>query len=51
MAEQSGLLKLNFGLVKGKLKNEYFAAVRAGIGKDYRPMEKIFSRLTVPKEG
>ena len=36
------LTQLNFGVLEGTLKNKYFAAVRAGMDKDYRPMERIF---------
>ena len=43
MALQAGLPLLDFGLVKGKKRQEYFAAVRAGMKRDYRLMTGIFS--------
>ncbi len=43
MALQAGLPLLNFEIIgKGKRK-EYFAAVCAGLDRNYRPMEKIFN--------
>ena len=42
MASQAGLPILDFAHIKGKKKIEYFAAVRAGLDKDYKPMEAIF---------
>lgn len=39
--KKSGRYKTN-GLVEGR-KEEYFAAVRAGVDGNYQPMEKIFS--------
>jgi cell filamentation protein len=43
MALQAGLPPLDFGSIKGKKKKEYFAAVQAGLDRNYEPMEKIFS--------
>jgi len=43
MALQAGLPPLDFGEFVGDRKEEYFAAVRAGIDRNYQPMEKIFS--------
>jgi len=43
MALQAGLPPLNFNIIQGSKKKEYIAAVHAGVGKDYNPMEKIFS--------
>ena len=43
MALQAGLPLLDFTEIDGEKKDEYFAAVRAGVNRDYRPMNKIFS--------
>ena len=43
MALQTGLPPLDFGGVKGRRRQEYFAAVRAGLDRDYEPMKRIFS--------
>jgi len=43
MVLQAGLPPLDFGELKGKKRKEYFAAVRAGLERDYKPMEEIFS--------
>ncbi len=43
MASQTGLPLLDFGSIKGKRREEYFSAVRAGLDRNYRPMEDIFS--------
>jgi len=43
MALQAGLPPLDFGGLKGKKRKEYFAAIRAGLDRDYKPMEEIFS--------
>ncbi len=43
MALQAGLPPLDFGGLKGKKRKEYFAAIRAALDRDYKPMEKIFS--------
>jgi cell filamentation protein len=45
MALQADLPQLNFGSLEGPLKNQYFAAVRAGMDKNYGPMEKIFEEV------
>jgi hypothetical protein len=34
---------LDFSAIRGKRRDEYFAAVRAGWGHDYAPMERMFS--------
>ena len=41
MASQSNFTMLDFTGLKGKKKEEYFAAVRAGLDRDYRPMQDI----------
>jgi cell filamentation protein len=48
MALQAGLPLLNFINIKGKLRAEYFAAVRAGVDSNYEPMKKIF-RIVIEK--
>ncbi|MBI5238142.1 MAG: Fic family protein [Deltaproteobacteria bacterium] len=45
MALQAGLPSLDFSRIKAKKRQEYFAAVRAGMDKNYKPMEKIFSAV------
>lgn len=42
MGWQAQLPTLDFGRIAGKKKKEYFAAVRAGMSRDYKPMEEIF---------
>lgn len=42
MASQAGLPMLNFDRMTGKRRDQYFAAVQAGLGKNYRPMENVF---------
>ena len=43
MALQAGLPPLDFSELQGAKRDEYFAAVRAGMDRDYKPMERIFS--------
>ena len=45
MATQAGLPLLDFSEIRGKKKEEYFAAVQAGMDKDYKPMEAIFDLI------
>ena len=45
MALQAGLPLLDFSLIAGDGKEGYFAAVRAGLDKNYRPMERIFAEV------
>jgi cell filamentation protein len=45
MARQSELPLLDFTFLKGKKKEEYFAAVRAGLDRNYRPMQDIFDLI------
>lgn len=45
MALQAGLPPLNFGTIRGRKRQEYFAAVRAGWERNYEPMERIFSAV------
>jgi len=45
MALQAGIPPLDFGGIKGKKREEYFSAVRAGMDHDYEAMEKIFTSV------
>lgn len=42
MGLQAGLPSLFFGEIKGRKRQEYFAAVRAGLDQNYEPMQRIF---------
>ena len=42
MASQAGLPFLDFQFLKGKAKEEYFSAVRAGLDRNYCPMQGVF---------
>jgi cell filamentation protein len=43
MALQAELPPLDFGGLKGYRRKAYFAAMRAGLGRDYKPMEDVFN--------
>lgn len=45
MALQAGLPPLDFTEFEGERKEEYFAAVRKGSDRDYRPMEEFFNAV------
>lgn len=45
MALQAGLPLLRFDLITGEMKKEYFAAIQAGMDKNYQPMEKLLSLI------
>ncbi|MFZ3072485.1 MAG: Fic family protein [Thermodesulfobacteriota bacterium] len=45
MALQAGLPPMDFGGIRKKKRQEYFAAVRAGLDNNYAPMEKIFNAV------
>jgi cell filamentation protein len=45
MALQAGLPLLDFSVIVGEKKKEYFGAVQAGLDKNYRPMEKLFTEI------
>lgn len=45
MGLQAGLPPLDFGEFEGERKEEYFAAVRKGLARDYQPMEKFFNAV------
>jgi cell filamentation protein len=46
MALQAGLPLLDFSMIAGDKKKEYFTAVQAGLDKNYRPMERLFAEIT-----
>ena len=41
MGLQAGFPPLDFGLIRGRVKKEYIAAVQAGMDNEYEPMQKI----------
>ncbi|MDD5711209.1 MAG: Fic family protein [Smithellaceae bacterium] len=43
MALQAGMPPLDFSGIKGKKREDYFSAVRAGLDKEYGPMKGIFN--------
>ncbi|MGQ0656805.1 MAG: Fic/DOC family protein [Chromatiales bacterium] len=45
MALQAGLPLMDFSLIADKEKQEYFAAVRAGLDKNYKTMERLFAEI------
>jgi cell filamentation protein len=45
MAFQAGLPGLDYAGIRGRKRKEYFAAVQAGMGRDYEPMKKIFGSV------
>lgn len=45
MALQAGLPPLNFSSIAEEKKQEYFAAVQAGLDKNYGPMERLFTEI------
>ena len=45
MALQAGLPLLDFGVIAGEKKAAYFAAVQAGMDKNYQPMERLFAEI------
>lgn len=45
MALQAGLPLLNFSSIAEEKKQEYFAAVQAGLDKNYGPMERLFAEI------
>ena len=45
MALQAGLPSLDFRSVKGRKRQQYFAAVRAGLDRNYEPMTAMFSEV------
>ncbi len=45
MALQAGLPPLDFTSIAGKGRKAYFAAVQAGMDRNYRPMEGLFGEI------
>lgn len=45
MALQAGLPPLNFSLIAEEKKQEYFAAIQAGLDRNYAPMERLFAEI------
>jgi cell filamentation protein len=45
MGLQAGLPLLDFSEMAGVRREEYFAAVRAGLDRDYRPMTQLFAGI------
>ncbi len=45
MALQAGLPLLDFSVIAVEKKKEYFAAVQAGLDKNYSPMERLFGEI------
>jgi cell filamentation protein len=45
MAAQAGYPYLNYSKLNNELREEYFSAVRAGIDRNYVPMEEIFKKV------
>lgn len=45
MALQARLPLLDFGLIAGLKKEAYFAAIQAGMEKNYQPMESLFAEI------
>lgn len=45
MAFQAGLPGLDYAGIRGRKRKEYFAAVQAGMERNYEPMKKIFESV------
>jgi cell filamentation protein len=45
MALQAGLPLLDFSLIADRAKNAYFAAVQAGMDRNYEPMARLFAEI------
>lgn len=45
MALQAGLPLLDFSLIAGRRKKDYFAAIQAGLDRDYKPMEVLIAGI------
>jgi cell filamentation protein len=45
MAVQAGYPPLDFGGIRGKTKEAYFEAIRAGLERNYEPMKEIFNKV------
>ena len=51
MALQAGLPFLDFSVLAGEKKEEYFSAVRAGLDRNYAPMKQLFFAMIRHLEG
>ena len=47
MAIQAGLPGLNFGGIRARKKQEYFAAIQAALGRNYMPLEGTFASIVL----
>lgn len=45
MALQAGFPVLDFSVISGARKKDYFAAVQVGLDRNYEPMEKLFDEI------
>lgn len=45
MGLQAGLPPLDFSPLEGRGKKRYFAGIHAALGRDYRPLAKVFERV------
>ena len=45
MALQAGLPVLDFSIISGAKKPDYFAAIQAGMDRNYKPMEHLFAEI------
>ena len=45
MALQAGLPLLDFSLIAEERRPAYFAAIQAGLDKNYGPMERLFAEI------
>ena len=45
MTLQAGLPLLDFSVIAEGEKHAYFAAVQAGLDKNYQPMERLFAEI------
>jgi len=45
MAFQAGMPGLDYTGIRGRKRKEYFAAVQAGMERNYEPMKKIFGSV------
>ena len=45
MALQAELPPLDFSSLKGYRRKAYYIAIRAGLGRDYKPMEDVFNAV------
>jgi cell filamentation protein len=45
MALQAGLPLLDFSLLAGRRRKDYFAAIQPGLDRNYERMERIFAEI------